>query len=144
MDVKEKANQLIKKYGTDDPFKLSALKIIITYGPLGGKYGNYMKYKRSKIIIIDPIRTPESLKPFICAHELGHAICTPDVNTSWLKTYTMSLNEDKCETFASHFAVELLLNESFMQKYPDAGIYHLAQMRGIPKNFVHLKKFRHP
>lgn len=68
MDIKQKAAQLIKKYHTDNPFKLAALlNINIIYGNLGGKYGNYMKYRRSRYIFIDDCRTPESMLPFICA-----------------------------------------------------------------------------
>lgn len=72
MDVQQKVAALIRRYKTDDPFRLAACKnIIIMYSDLGGKYGNYLKYKRSKFIIIDAQRTPESMLPFVCAHELG-------------------------------------------------------------------------
>ena len=95
MDVQQKVAALIRRYKTDDPFRLAACKnIIIMYSDLGGKYGNYLKYKRSKFIIIDDRRTPESMLPFVCAHELGHALCTPNDNTHWLKTYTMDINAD--------------------------------------------------
>ena len=83
MDVQQKVAALIRRYKTDDPFRLAACKnIIIMYSDLGGKYGNYLKYKRSKFIIIDDTRTPEAMLPFVCAHELGHALCTPNDNTS--------------------------------------------------------------
>lgn len=79
MDVQQKVAALIRRYKTDDPFRLAACQnIIIMYSDLGGKYGNYLKYKRSKFIIIDAQRTPESMLPFVCAHELGHALCTPN------------------------------------------------------------------
>lgn len=51
MDVKKVVHQLITKYDTDDPFRLAQEKNIqILYGDLGGKFGNYLKYKRSKFI----------------------------------------------------------------------------------------------
>lgn len=57
MDVQQKVAALIRRYKTDDPFRLAACKnIIIMYSDLGGKYGNYLKYKRSKFIIIDDTR----------------------------------------------------------------------------------------
>lgn len=47
MDVRKKVKQLIRKYKTDDPFKLADhLGIHVIYGDLGGKLGNYLKYKR--------------------------------------------------------------------------------------------------
>ena len=91
MDVRRTVATLIRRYKTDDPFRLAAYKNIrIIYADLGGKFGNYLKYKRSKFIIIDDERTPEWMLPFVCAHELGHALCTPDDNTQWLKTYKSS------------------------------------------------------
>ena len=141
MDIKQKAAQLIKKYHTDNPFKLAALlNINIIYGNLGGKYGNYMKYRRSRYIFIDDCRTPESMLPFICAHELGHALCTPDANTRWLNAYTIKM-DDKVERKANHFAVELLLNDAFLQNNADASIYQLADTRGIPEALIGLKNF---
>lgn len=141
MDVHREAAALIRRYKTDDPFRLAAYTHIrIIYADLGGKFGNYLKYKRSKFIIIDDTRTPEALLPFVCAHELGHALCTPDDNTQWLKTYTMSINADRVERLANQFAVELLLNDDYLAAYPDVSIYVLANCRGIPHRFIPLKK----
>lgn len=141
MDVKKVVYQLIMKYDTDDPFRLAREKNIkILYGDLGGKFGNYLKYKRSKFIIIDNIRTPEWMLPFVCAHELGHALCTPNDNTQWLKTYTMGINADRVEHIANEFAVELLLNDNLIINNPGTSIYDLANNRGVPRQFIKLKK----
>ncbi len=141
MDVRKKVQQLISKYNTDNPFKLAELLgIHIIYGNLGGWLGNYLKYKRSKFIIIDNERTPESMLLFVCAHELGHALCTPTANTQWLKTYTMSVNADKVEHTANKFAVSLLLNERYLSEYPDTSLYDLAANRGVPEQFIALLK----
>lgn len=110
------------------------------YSDLGGKYGNYLKYKRSKFIIIDDTRTPEAMLPFVCAHELGHALCTPNDNTQWLKTYTMDINADRVERLANTFAVELLLNDEYLAEHPGTSIYTLANCRGVPHRFIKLKK----
>ncbi|WP_302360309.1 ImmA/IrrE family metallo-endopeptidase [uncultured Megasphaera sp.] len=141
MDVKKVVQQLIHKYETDDPFRLAREKNIqILFGDLGGKLGNYLKYKRSKYIIIDDARTPEWMLPYVCAHELGHALCTPNDNTQWLKTYTMSVNADQVEHIANEFAVELLLNDMVISDNPETCIYDLGINRGIPKQFIRLKK----
>jgi Zn-dependent peptidase ImmA (M78 family) len=141
MDVQQKVAALIRRYKTDDPFRLAACQnIIIMYSDLGGKYGNYLKYKRSKFIIIDAQRTPESMLPFVCAHELGHALCTPNDNTQWLKTYTMDINADRVERLANMFAVELLLNDGYLAEHPGTSIYTLANCRGVPHRFIKLKK----
>lgn len=141
MDIKRKVHQLIRRYKTDNPFQLAACKKIrVIYGDLGGKYGNYLKYKRSKFIIIDDKRTPPDMIDFVCAHELGHALCTPDDNTQWLKTYTMSINADRVEHSANEFAVELLLNDDYLSEHDDCSIYKLAECRGVPRQFIQLKR----
>lgn len=141
MDVQRKVATLIRRYKTDDPFRLASYKNIhIMYADLGGKFGNYLKYKRSKFIIIDNKRTPESLLQFVCAHELGHALCTPNDNTQWLKTYTMSINADRIEHRANQFAVELLLNDGYIAEHEGFSIYALANCKGVPRQFIQLKK----
>lgn len=144
MDVKQKATGLIKKHHTDNPIRLAkALGIQVIYGDLGGvRYGNYLKYRRSKFIILDSDRTPPSLLPFVAAHELGHALCTPDANTTWLRSYTMAINADIVEHAANQFAVELLLNDRYLQDNPGCSIYQLAQTKGIPSDMILLKNFK--
>ena len=141
MDFHQKVTALIHQYKTDDPFRIASLKNIqIIYNDLGGKLGNYIKYKRSRIIILDDIRTPDNMLPFVCAHELGHALFTPDDNTQWIKTYTMSVNADCIERIANQFAVELLLNDDYIADNKDYSIYNLADCRGVPHKFIPLKK----
>lgn len=54
MEIRQKVVELIRRFKTDDPFRIAELKNIhIVYGDLGGKFGNYIKYKRSKFIILD-------------------------------------------------------------------------------------------
>lgn len=141
MDFHQKVTALIRQCKTADPFRIAALKNIqIIYNDLGGKLGNYIKYKRSRIIILDDVRTPDNMLPFVCAHELGHALCTPDDNTQWIKTYTMSINADCIERIANQFAVELLLNDDYIADNKDYSIYNLADCRGVPHKFIPLKK----
>lgn len=140
MDIRRKVAELIRRYKTDDPFLIADLKnIYIVYGDLGGKFGNYIKYKRSKFIILDDKRTPERILPFVCAHELGHALCTPNDNTQWLKTYTMTVNADYIERMANEFAVELLLNDKYISDHAEHSIYNLADCRGVPHQFIQLR-----
>lgn len=140
MNIKNTVERLIKKYNTTNPFIIAKNKNIhIIYINLGGKLGNYVKYKREKFILIDNEATPQEMLNFVCAHELGHAICTPKENTQWLKTYTMSINSDKIERIANTFAVELLLPDTYLQENSNYSIYNLATVQGVPKKFIHLK-----
>lgn len=141
MDVKGQVSKLIHRYGTSDPLELAkCLNIKVLSGDLGGLYGNYYKYLRDRIIFIDYDRTPPEMVPFVCAHELGHALFTPDANTEWLKTYTLSVNADQVEYIANQFAVELLLNDDFIADHEGISLYNLAECAGVPKKFISLKK----
>ena len=141
MDIRKKVQQLIRRHGTDDPERLArAMGINVIYIDLGGSvYGTYLKYKRVKTILIDAERTPEHLRRFVLAHELGHAVCTPDANTSWISAYTLALNTDRIEREANTFAVELLLPDSFIRENEGCSIYQLARLRGVPEGLVELK-----
>lgn len=139
MDIKERVEFLLAKYG-NDPFRVAkARNIHILYSDLGGRYGNYMKYKREKYIMIDPDRCPQNMVNFVCAHELGHAECTPNENTAWLKAYTFGVN-DKIELVAYKFAVEFILPDIYLHEHPETSIYTLAKIRGVPNKFIRLKK----
>ena len=141
MDIRKKVQQLIRRHGTNDPERLArTMGINVIYIDLGGSvYGTYLKYKRVKTILIDAERTPEHLRRFVLAHELGHAVCTPDANTSWISAYTLALNTDRIEREANTFAVELLLPDSFIRENEGCSIYQLARLRGVPEELVGLK-----
>ena len=141
LNVKKKAENLIRRFGTSNPETIAGnLGINIVHGHLGGnKYAYYTKYKRVKTIIIDDDAIPAKLRSFVLAHELGHAVCTPDVNTSWLAAYTIG-NDDKTERIANKFAVELMLNDKLLQQHSEYGILRLAQSLGVPCELICLKK----
>ena len=141
MNIRKKVQQLIRRHGTNDPERLArTMGINVIYIDLGGSvYGTYLKYKRVKTILIDAERTPEHLRRFVLAHELGHAVCTPDANTSWISAYTLALNTDRIEREANTFAVELLLPDSFIRENEGCSIYQLARLRGVPERLVELK-----
>lgn len=141
MDIRKKVQQLIRRHGTNDPERLArTMGINVIYIDLGGSvYGTYLKYKRVKTILIDAERTPEHLRRFVLAHELGHAVCTPDANTSWISAYTLALNTDRIEREANTFAVELLLPDSFIRENEGCSIYQLARLWGVPEGLVALK-----
>lgn len=141
LNIRKKVQQLIRRHGTNDPERLArTMGINVIYIDLGGSvYGTYLKYKRVKTILIDAARTPEHLRRFVLAHELGHAVCTPDANTSWISAYTLALNTDRIEREANTFAVELLLPDSFIRENEGCSIYQLARLRGVPEGLVELK-----
>jgi Zn-dependent peptidase ImmA (M78 family) len=139
--IKQTVLELIKKHGTNDPFEIAAQKnVLVLYEELGNIYGYFNKYKRIPMIHINRDLS-EHDQLFTCAHELGHRVMHPDVNTPFLKKNTL-FSVDRIEREANEFAVELLMPDHLLQEYRDAGmtIREAAAIFGVPREIVHLKK----
>lgn len=108
--IERKANELIRKYKTNNPFELvKNCNIKLLYADLGNIGGFYQYYKRSKLIIINESLSALQQKE-ICAHELGHALLHPKQNRFFLHQNTFQ-NNDKLEREANLFAAYLLISE---------------------------------
>lgn len=138
MDIKRIVEALTKKHNSNNPFVIAKnLHIILLYPNLINTLGYFSEYKRSKFIHINH-NVPDELKQFICAHELGHSILHPGVNTPFLKRNTF-VPVSGIEREAHIFAVELLLPDSFLAEYSECDLYNIASKLGIPKNLARLK-----
>lgn len=139
---KELANQLIKKYSTNDPFEIAAHKNIKTlFWNLHYEIKGFYKYiRRNKFIFINSA-LPDYCQRFVCAHELGHALLHPKNNTPFMRESTL-FSVDKIEVEANRFAVELLLPDEIIYDYKDSNlsIEEIASIFGIPKEVARLKK----
>ncbi len=114
MGIKKVVASLVRKHGTNNPFKLCVLlNIAVLYNDLGSVRGIYQYKYRKKIIHINQ-NLPEIDRRQVCAHELGHAILHRRVNTIFLDFYTMLLS-DKLEIEANRFAAELLISDSDLE-----------------------------
>lgn len=78
---------------------------------------------------------------FTCAHELGHVILYPNVNTPFLRRHTL-YSVDRIEREANQFAVELLMPDEFLYefKHKDYTVQEAAALYGVPSGLEHLKK----
>lgn len=138
MDIKGTVETLIKKYNTTDPFAIAnALGIRIVYENLGAIYGYFDVHFRVKKIHLNN-SIDESLLPFVCAHELGHSVLHPDLNTPFLSKYTL-FSIDKIERQANTFAVELLLSDDILTEYSSINFFTLSKNMGIPNGLEFLK-----
>lgn len=141
MNIKETVQHLVRKHNTNDPFLLcNDLGIMVTFEPLGSILGYYNINFRIQSIHLN-CSADESLYPFICAHELGHAILHPKISTPFLKANTF-FSIDKIERQANTFAVELLLPDDYLELYPDINFSNLALCHGIPSCLELLKTLR--
>lgn len=140
IDIKKIAAKTAATYHTRNPYIIAEQKgIQIVQTPLKSILGYYTRYKRIQCIILKE-DLPEEMQNFVCAHELGHAICHANLNTQWLKKNTL-FSTDRIEREASTFAVELLLPDTLVMAYPDYPLNTLANMVGIPLALAGLKKF---
>lgn len=139
MNIKRIAEKLMRKYDTNNPFKLAdELGIIVKYDNLGNTWGYFITYKRIKIIHINK-NIEEWLQRYTCAHELGHSILHKGVPTPFLKKHTL-FSIEKIERQANTFAVELLMPDEIISKYDGYTIHNIADIVGIPNGLEVLKK----
>lgn len=139
MNVREIVARLVSKYNTRNPFEIAEHRNIeIIRCDLKSVLGYYTKYRRVQSIILSST-LPEHLESYVCAHELGHAICHSDLNVQLLCEGAFYA-KGKFERQANAFAVELLLPDDLLQEYPDTTIYQLARSAGVPEEFTELKQ----
>ncbi len=132
MPIKQKVNQLIKKYGTNNPFEIAeALGIVVRHVELGKVLGYHARHYRISVIHIN-INSTEKQQIFTCAHELGHAIFHPDINTSFLKANTF-YSTDRIEVEANTFAMELIFSQGVVEPIT---VQEAAEEYGIPQQLL--------
>lgn len=138
LDIKKEVNQLIRKFGTNNPYDIAReLNISVTFEELGSIYGYYNSPLRMKQIHINQ-NLPEHLKKFTCAHELGHAIIHPKSNTPFLKNNTF-LSVQKMEIEANKFATELLISDDVLAEYKGLTTGQLARLFGYNEELIRLR-----
>ena len=138
-NIKSIVQGLIKKYNTNDPFRLAEeCGFIVICRPLGTIKGFYKLIKRRRVIYINS-NLDYFERMVVCAHELGHAIMHPKVNCSYLQNYTL-LSVAKVEIEANKFCAYLLLTDKLLQEYPDFTMEQIASATNIPVEIVRLRQ----
>lgn len=136
--IKRTVAQLKRKYGSNDPFVLASLKnIVVLFEPLGEMLGYYNTSRRLKMIHINA-NADHHEQLFTCAHELGHIMLHPNVNTPFLRRHTLQ-SVDRIEREANQFAVELLVPDTLLME--GMTIFEAAAYCGVPAEVAHLKQF---
>lgn len=102
--------KLIKTYGTNNPRKLAdALGITIIFEDLGNVWGYFHFYKRVPIVHVNS-NLDDYQNIHTIAHEIGHYLLHPRVNTPFLKACTL-FSVDKIEREANYFALRLIIGD---------------------------------
>lgn len=141
MWIKKIVQDLIKKHQTND-FNVIAKQMninVIEHDLNVEIYGFYRYVRKNKFIFINS-NLAEYKKKFTRAHELGHVVLHPDVNTPFMRNNTY-FSIDKIEHQANIFAVELLIPDELARKYISERmtIYEIAALHHIPVELVELK-----
>lgn len=140
--IKQIVTDLIRIHGTNDPFEIASQKnILVLFEELGDIFGYFNTYKRIPMIHINNILSEQDQR-FTCAHELGHRIMHPKVNTPFLRKNTL-LSVERIEREANQFAVELLMPDFLLQDIQYTALtFHKASLAfGVPLELAHLKQF---
>lgn len=136
--IKGKADKLVKKHKTNNPFEIAnAENIIILLEHLGSINGYYNKLLRQKFIHINN-ELSYNQQLFTCGHELGHAVLHADANTPFLRDTTFfSIN--KLEREANIFTSALLIPSDIIQVYPEYTLEQISIAESIPLELLYLQ-----
>lgn len=131
-----KVERLIKRFSTNDPFYIARqLNIHVHLVYMDVSISGFYRYlKRNRFIVINNY-LPSSMKIFVTAHELGHAVLHPKTSTYFLKNYT-SCSVSRIEDDANEFATKLLIRS--YKNYKDMTKEYLLKRCGIPSE---MKRF---
>lgn len=140
MDIKVKANRLVRFYKTRNPFEMiKGMNVILVYYPLEDVRGFYQYFQRNNIIYIDE-RLSEIEKRFVLAHELGHMFLHKKANAIFMDTRT-NFNTDKYEMEANQFAMDLLVSDDAIAEYKSNGFSaeQVARITGYHEELIKLR-----
>ena len=131
--------KIAKKYSSNDPFELcSALDVIVTITdlPVGinGFYNNVLGFP---FIYLNNQLNECELRA-VCAHELGHMLLHPHMNTLYIKMKTI-INGDRLEREADIFAACLLIPNAIQIGDQTVTVQQLAYELHVPSEVIEVK-----
>lgn len=138
MDIKKKADSLVRKHQTRNPFVIiQGMNVIVVFAPLCGVRGFYQYFQRNNIIYIDE-NLPEHEKKFVCAHELGHMLLHKKANALFMDSRT-HLNTHRYEVEADMFAMDLLIDDDMIAEYKPYTVDQISHLLGYRKELIELR-----
>lgn len=137
-------NELVREFGTRDPFVLAKEKgiIIKVIHDFVKQRGASAIIMRNKFIFLGNRQSPE-MKRMVCGHELGHLLVhEPNYGKeAWVLNHELFDMRDELEYEANVFTANLLIDEEEMFQYLDEGfnLVATASALGINVNLLVLK-----
>ncbi|WP_337659239.1 ImmA/IrrE family metallo-endopeptidase [Eisenbergiella tayi] len=136
--IMDTVQKLIRKTGTNDPFRIASfLNIPVLFEELGSIYGYYNMVLKMKQIHINQELT-EFEQIYTCSHELGHAIMHPKANTQFLRNSTL-LSVDKLEREANIFALDLRIGDDILIEHCQYSTSQLSIMLGYSEELIKMR-----
>jgi len=137
--IKEAVRRLKIIHGDDTPMQVIASRnIVLCYLDENCvSNGAYAKFKDIQYIYINT-KLCDFQRRMTYAHELGHSVLHPSVDTFELKNIAPHLLT-KYENEAKLFAAEYLLSDDIFEKYPNYTIFDIAREECVSVELVELK-----
>ena len=137
LNIPLRVKNLMRKYGTKNPYKLcKLLNIHVRYMDLGNVKGVYKKIVTNKFIIIDE-KLSEIMQLVVLCHELGHIVLHDTKEIQSFKDYDLFPRvSNNIELEANKFAAELLFddnNEMYEENLSSEDIKILENLRNLKK-----------
>lgn len=140
-NIQKAVNNLVKKHHTNDPFELCRLLNICLYVTElpAGINGFYNTVLGIPFIYLNCTLSDCEIRA-VCAHELGHVILHPQINTLFIKTKTI-MNAAKLEHEADIFAASLLIPTITILEGQTVTVEQLAYELDVPQELVRTKLY---
>lgn len=136
-DIKKTVAYYKRIYETSNPFKIADnLGILYQFGNLDFE-GCYMFLKNHRYIFLNQ-NLPEHEMNLVMAHELGHAILHRKENCYFIRNKTLLLNSKK-EIEANKFAMELLIDDTFLEENKHLTIGQISILSGYCEKLIELR-----
>ncbi|WP_300260086.1 ImmA/IrrE family metallo-endopeptidase [Clostridium sp.] len=138
MNIKNLANQLIKKYELRDPLEITLAKgVILLEEDLKEVYGYSHTYKRQSFIHLNKNCSLKT-KRLICAHELGYIIIHPKEEIHVVTDKSLTPQND-FERYAKIFAAHLLISDEMIKEHEGKSAKEMAIALDLPLDLVLVK-----
>lgn len=109
--IKQKADQLRKKYGGRDIFETVANSgANVWFRELGSLKGFYLCENGSRYIIVNQ-SLDDIVARTVCAHEFGHDMLHRELSAGGIRENSLFLANNKTEREANLFAAEILITD---------------------------------
>lgn len=135
--MEQSVEDLVARHGTRSPFELcDRLSVTVRVAELHSVRGFFYQSSAVRAVILNEALCDDE-RAFVCAHELGHVVLHPTLNTLFLreKTYCVS---GRYEKEADLFAGILLLPRERRRELSREGytIEQISSLCGVPTGVV--------